>query len=114
MKDLDKLLTYFKDKYIQIYLGEQYEEIQLDDHTYEIISVIYGKLIDVVSDFLVIDCFYVSSSKDFKEIKSGNIIFINSWQVKMMTAFDDKGTIDDILLSGKHTGSIKSMINKLK
>lgn len=109
MKDLNKILTYFQNKYMQIYLGEQYEEIQLDDHTYEIVSIIYGKLVDVISDFLVVDCFYVSADK---EIKSGNIVFINSWQIKMMTAFDDKGTIDDILLSQKHNDLIKSLIKQ--
>jgi hypothetical protein len=106
MENIKVLLDHFKDKYVQIYIGDQYEEIQQFDFSQTINGTIYGKLLDISGEFLILDCFYY----DNRNLKSGNIIFVNSWHIKVISEIKKEGSISDVLLSVEDINVVKKLI----
>lgn len=110
MQDLTKLLPLLKDKYIELYVGSTFEELHFTDHSKTVDGAIYGKLNDVVGDFLIIDSFFIDR-KDPNVIKTGNILLINSWSVIAISIIDGAGSLEDALLSVSHVHKIKAILN---
>lgn len=106
MSDLKRLLPKLKSKLLEIFIGDEYEEIVLSDHVIKVNGVIYGKLEDIVDDFLVINCFYINKEG---ELVDGNIVYINSWHVKAITEAK-KGSLNDVLLSASHSRKIRQLL----
>lgn len=93
----------YKDKIIEIYFGDIYEQINLADFSPNVFISICGKIIDAHGDCLFIDSYYVDEDK---EIKSGNIVTINGYNVKAILEVDGSGQLKDILLSTRSTKKI--------
>lgn len=106
MENINLLFDQFKDKYVQVYIGDQYEELQQFDYSQTVNGTIYGKFLNVCGEFLILDCFYY----DNKELKSGNIVFVNSWHIKSILEVKSKGSMSDVLLSIKDIVLIRKLI----
>lgn len=111
MKDLEKLLPRLRNKFLEITLGDEYEEIVLSDFTRKINGIIYGKLEDVIGDFLVLNCFYVNREG---ELCSGNMIYLNCWQVKAMTEVKTNGSLNDAMVGTEHINKIRRLIGLIE
>lgn len=109
LKNLETILPLLQNKYVEVYIGDTYEELSFSDHSQMVNGVIYGKLLTVIGDFFVLDTFYVD--KKDGEVKSGNIIFINSWHIAALSPVDDNGSMADALLSVSHINKIRAIIN---
>lgn len=93
----DELLTKFKGKILEIYIGDQSETINYDDYSVPKNCSIFGKLVDVLDRFVIFDCYYIDQRTN--ELKSGNKIYINAFQIRAMTEVDGHGSLADIFLS---------------
>lgn len=107
MSKMDGLLPRLKDELLEFHVGDDYEEIHMADTTKKISGVIYGILRDIVDEFLVVDSFYLDRNG---ALVSGNIIYINTWAIKMFTKVKYNGCLNDVLLSRAHTRKIKELL----
>lgn len=108
MSKMSGLLPYLKDEFVEICIGDEYEEIVQFDNVKKVNSVIYGKLKDIIDDFAVLDCFSI----DFKDqVTSGNIVYVNTWQIKAITKITQSSSLNDILASSGAISKIKNSLN---
>lgn len=103
----NELLNNFIGKTIEIYLGDVIETLNFDDYSVPQNCSIFGKLIDVLDRFIVLDCYFFDHKT--KTLKNGNILYINAFQIRAMSEVNDKGSLADIFL---HVNDVK-IVRKL-
>lgn len=104
----DELLTKFKGKILEIYIGDQSETINYDEVSVPKNCSIFGKLIDVLDRMVVLQCYYIDPIS--KQIKSDDCVYINSFQIRAMTEIDGSGSLGDIFLSVNAATKIRKLI----
>lgn len=100
----DELLNKFMGKTIQIYIGDISETLNFDEISIPQNCCIFGKLIDVLDRFIIIDCFYIDQQT--KTLKTGCEVYINTFQIRAMSEVNHKGSLNDIFL---HINDIKTI-----
>lgn len=103
----DELLK-LRGKIVELYIGEQSETINYDEISVPQNSSIFGKIIDVLDRFVVLQCLYVEN----REVRLGNKIYINTFQIRAMTELDGHGSLQDIFLNVKDAKFIRDLIKK--
>lgn len=101
----DELLT-LKGKYLELYIGDQCETMNYDEISVPQNSSIFGQLVDVLDRFIILQCLFVRNG----EVKSGNKIYINAFQIRAMTVLDGAGSLKDIFLNSKDSEFIRNVI----
>lgn len=105
------LVELFKDKFIEIYLGDSYEEVSTDQISTSYPAVLCGKVVSAYRECLVINSIY--SSRD-KKIHLGNFLFINERSIRALTEIDGRGILEETLLRSKESLTVKELfIDKL-
>lgn len=104
----DELLTKFKGKMLEIYIGDQCETLTFEEYSVPQNCIIYGRLVDVLDRFIIVDCYYVD--KATKQVKSGNFCYINGFQIRAMTEMNDNGSLNDIFLDQRSADKIRKAI----
>lgn len=92
----DELLNKYKGKILEIYIGDQIETLNFDDFSVPQNCSIFGRLVDVLDRFIIIDCFYID--KKTKSLKSGNHCYINAFQIRAFTEVNGSGSLADVFL----------------
>jgi hypothetical protein len=108
MSKMDALLPRLKGKVLEISIGDEYEELTLNDHIKKVNGIIYGILEDVVDDFLVVSCYYFDKNGALH--KRGNVVYINTWSVKVFTELNSRGCLNDVFLSSEHSRKMKALL----
>jgi hypothetical protein len=103
----DELLA-LKGKYLELYIGDQCETMNYDEISVPQNSSIFGKLIDVLDRFIILQCLYVKNG----EVLTGNKIYINAFQIRAMTVLDGLGSLNDIFLNVKDAALVRSVIKQ--
>jgi hypothetical protein len=93
-----------KDKVIEIYLGDSYEEISTEQVSMSYPAVFCGKIVGAYRECLMINCIYVDKNK---KINLGKIIFINERAIRALNEVDESGVLEDMFLRSKETLHIK-------
>ena|ERR1700733_1398263 len=106
----DELLNKYKGKVLELYIGDQYETLNFDDYSTPKNCSIFGTLIDVLDRFVIFDCYYMDQKT--RELRSGNRIFINAFQIRAFTEVNGKGSLGDIFLSVDDAKEIRKLISK--
>jgi hypothetical protein len=96
----------FKDKFIEIYLGDSYEEISTEQVSTSYPAVFCGKVIAAYKECLVINSVFVDPHK---KLRLGNLMFINERAIRALNAIDGNGIIEDMFLRSKESLEIKSL-----
>lgn len=104
----DILTKKYTGKVLELYIGDQYETLNFDDYSTPKNCSIFGTLIDVLDRFVIFDCFYMDQKT--KELRSGNKIFINFFQIRAFTEVNGKGSLGDIFLSVDDAKEIRKLI----
>lgn len=107
MSKMDALLPILKGKLLEISIGDEYEELVMNDHIKKVNGVVYGILEDIIDEFIVINCYYITKQN---ELKLGNIVYINTWAIKAFTQVNSRGCLNDVLLGSSHTRKIKAIL----
>ncbi len=95
-------------KVLEIYIGDQCETLNFEDFSVPQNCSIFGKLIDVLDRVIILDCYYIDPST--KALKSGNITYINSFQIRAMTEVNAKGSLADVFLHSKSAHKVRKLI----
>lgn len=102
-----------KDKFIEIYLGDSFEEIKLEQTSMSYPAVFCGKVVGAYKECLILNSFYTIDNKGTKTL--GNLIFVNERAIRALKEIDGNGTINDLFIkSGSESLSLyKEYANKL-
>jgi hypothetical protein len=95
-------------KVLQFYIGDQSESIDYVDFSVPQNSCIYGKLIEVLDRFVILDCYYIDQRT--KQMKCENRVCLNTFQIKAMSEIDGNGSLADIFLGAKDAAKIRKFI----
>jgi hypothetical protein len=89
------IATIFDGKIVEIYLGDSYEEISIEQISVSYPAVFCGKVLGAYRECLILDG--ASHSKG-QPPKLGNVVFINERAIRGLTAMDGSGTMDQMFL----------------
>ncbi len=113
-KDRSKTLaefiaTVFKDKLIEIYLGDSYEEISVEQISTSYPAVFCGKVVGAYKECLVISAAYAGIDK---AIKFGNLMFISERAIRALNEIDGNGVMEDMFLRSKESLILNKIAKK--
>jgi len=89
----------FKDKYVEVYLGDAYENVSTEQVSTPYPTVFFGKVIAAYKECLVMDGAYIDRKTN--TMKMGKQIFISERSVRGLCEVDGNGIIDDIFLRSR-------------
>ena len=101
----------YKGKYIEIYMGDSYEQISTEQVSTDYPSVFCGKVVSAFKECLIINSVYIKDDK----MTLGNMLFINERGIRALNEVDGEGIMEDMFLRSKETLIVKnSFIDKNK
>lgn len=105
----------FKDKYVEIYMGDSYEEVKLEQNSMSYAAVFCGKVMGAYRECLVIDSFRTVGSGKSAGKTHGNVVFLNERAIKALREVDGFGTINDLFIKSGHDSlGIKEFVKNEK
>lgn len=104
------IATLYKDKFVEIYLGDTYETVSTEQVSTDYPSVFCGKVIAAYRECLVISAAYV---KD-KKLQIGNMMFINERAIRALNEVDGDGILEEMFLRSKESTAVKEAFQKTK
>lgn len=99
----------FKDKFIEVYVGDSYEDVSTEQVNTAYPAVFCGQVVAAYRECLIIKCAFVSSTK---HLQMGNMLFINERAIRALNEVDGNGILEDMMLRSKETLAIKSLFEK--
>lgn len=97
----------YKNKIVEIYVGDTFEDIKYDDSTQKYAAVVIGKVITAYAECLVLNCAYIDQQS--KQLKMGNIICLNERAIRTITEVDESGILRDTFLSTRDSKIVKGL-----
>jgi len=99
----------FGGKFIEIYLGDSYEEISTEQVSTPYAAVFSGRVIGAYKECLVIEAAYVDRLT--KKHKLGNTMLINERAIRALGEVDGNGLLGDMFLRSKDALEVKEMFD---
>ena len=103
------LVELFKGKFIEVYVGDAYEDISTEQISTSYPAVFCGKVIAAYRECLILNCAFVGPSR---HLQMGNMVFVNERAIRALNEVDGNGTMEDMMLRSKETLDIKEMFHK--
>jgi len=97
------IATIFKDKFIEIYLGDSYEEVSMEQTSQAYPAVFCGKVVAAYKECLVLNSVYVEN----KKLVLGNLVFVSERAIRGLNEIDGKGTMEEMFLRSSESIEIK-------
>ncbi len=97
------LSVLFKDKYLEIYLGDSYEEVSTEQVSTAFPAVICGKVISAYRECLIIEAFTFSKSRGSRK---GNIMFLSERSIRALNELGGDFVLQDMLLRSRESTEI--------
>lgn len=101
----------FKDKFVEIYMGDEYEQVSVEQISSSYPAVFCGKVVGAFKECLIISSIYVDShahTKLHKKLEIGNLMFINERGIRALSEIDGRGVMEDMFLRSKDSLDIKA------
>jgi hypothetical protein len=106
----DELLSKFKGKVLEIYIGDQSETLNFEDYSIPKNCSIFGRLLEVLDRFVILQCYYIDNAG---KIRDDHTVYINTFQIRAMTEVDGKGTLQDVFLNVDAAKKVRTMLAKV-
>lgn len=104
------LAELFADKFIEIYVGDSYEDISTEQISTAYPAVFCGKVVAAYRECLIINCAYVANHS---HVKLGHHLFINERAIRALNEVDGTGTLEDMMLRSKETLAVKDNLSNI-
>jgi hypothetical protein len=98
------LAELFKDKIIEVYVGDAYEDVSTEQISTTYPAVFCGKVVAAYRECLVLNCAFVNNNR---HLQLGNLMFVNERAIRALNEVDGLGTLEDMMLRSKETLDIK-------
>lgn len=105
------LAEIFKDKFIEVYVGDSYEDISTEQINTTYPAVFCGKVVAAYRECLILNCAYVAQNR---HLAMGNMMFVNERAIRALNEVDGNGTLEDMMLRSKETLDIKETFSDNK
>jgi hypothetical protein len=99
------IATIFKDKFVEIYVGDSYEDVKFEQTSQNYPAVFCGKIIAAYKECLVLEAIYVSKDRS---VKTGSLLFLNERAIRCLSEVNAEYAIQDMMLRSNETSSIYS------
>lgn len=99
------IATLFKDQFIEIYLGDSYEEVSVEQISTSYPAVFVGKVVAAYKECLVLNSVFVNKST--KQLELGNLVFVSERAIRGLNAVDGRGVLEDMFLRSRESLDIK-------
>jgi hypothetical protein len=86
-------------KFVEIYIGDTYEDLKFEDSTTKIPSILVGKIINAYAECIVLNCAYKEQTTG--KILFGNVVCLNERGIRTITEIDGKGGLKDTFIDVK-------------
>ena len=96
-------------KIVEVYIGDNYENVNYDDATINYAAVLIGKVVAAYAECLVLNCVHVDQIT--KKYKFGNIVCLNERAIRTITEVDDSGVLRDTFLSTRDSRVVKELFD---
>jgi hypothetical protein len=96
------LAELFKDKFVEIYLGDAYEQVSIEQISIEYPAVFCGKVVGAYRECLVISAAYVDNNK---QLKTGKLMFISERAIRTLSVCDGVN-LEDMFLRSREASEI--------
>lgn len=97
------LAAMFKDKFVEIYVGDAYEDVKFEQTSQNYPAVFSGKIVGAFKECLVIEAIYVAKDRT---VKKGSLMFINERALRCVCEVSPDYSIQDMMLRSNETSSI--------
>lgn len=98
-----------KDKLVEIYLGDSYEEVSTEQISTAYPAVFCGKIVGAYRECLMINTVYVDRGR---QIKQGHILFINERAIRALNEIDGQGILEDMFMRSKESLDLLKLFGK--
>ena len=95
------LYELFKDKFVEVYLGDAYESISVDQISTTYPAVFSGKVVGAYKECLILEGTYIDRRDKKRAPKVGKQIFISERSIRGLCEVDGNGILDDIFLRSR-------------
>lgn len=102
------LAELFKDKFIELYLGDSYEEVSTEQVSIAYPAVFCGKVVAAYRECLIINAAYITD----KKLKLGNLMFISERSIRALNEVDGNGILEDMFLRSRESLQVKADFDK--
>jgi hypothetical protein len=92
--------TFYKDKFVELYVGDTYENISTEQISTPYPAVFCGKVVAAFKECLIIQTVYVDQHKKYK---LGNLMFISERAIRALSEVNGNGLLEDMFLQSKET-----------
>lgn len=99
------IASLFKDKMIEIYVGDSYEEISTEQISQAYPAVFCGKVVGAFKECLILNCAYVKN----KKMQMGNMLFVNERSIRALNEIDGNGVLEDMFLRSRESLEVKNL-----
>ncbi len=96
----------FNGKFIEVYVGDAYEDVSTEQVSTTYPAVFCGKVIAAYRECLIMNCAFVNHQS--RHLQLGNIVFLNERAIRALNEVDGNGIIEDMMLRSKETLDVKS------
>lgn len=99
------LSVLFKGKYLEIYMGDSYEEVSMEQISQSYPAVFCGKVIGAYRECLILNSVY--TDRKSKKTKLGNLLIINERAIRALNEIDGHGIMGEMFLRSEESLIIK-------
>ena len=99
------IVEVFRDQFIEIYVGDSYEDVSTEQVSTTYPAVFCGKVVGAYRECLIISSAFVAQNN---KLQLGNLMFISERAIRALNQIDGNGTIEDMMLRSKESLDIKS------
>jgi len=92
----------FKDKIVEVYVGDSYEDIKLEQHSQQYPAIFCGKVVGAYKECLIL----MSAYSEGNEYKMGGIFIVNERAIKALREASTKTKISDMFLDSEDSVSV--------
>jgi hypothetical protein len=98
------LAEVFHGRFIEIYVGDSYEDVSLEQVSTTYPAVFCGQVVAAYRECLIIKCAYIDQGR---HLKLGNLMFISERAIRALNEIDGQGILEDMMLRSKESLDIK-------
>lgn len=106
----------FKDQFIEVYLGDSYEEVSVEQISVAYPAVYCGKVLGAYRECLVLNCGYAErtrgpSKKVGRDFKIGQILIINERAIRALSPVTADHVLEDAIIRSRESLTIKKQFD---
>jgi hypothetical protein len=103
------LAELFKDKFVEIYLGDAYETVSTEQISTDYAAVFCGKIVAAYKECLVISAAHIDMNQ---KMRLGKLVFISERAIRALSPVGEAGILQDLFMKSNEAASLFRELRK--